>query len=194
MTQPHPTPAPTAQNLDQSLDQAPAPDQAQGPGGRRRLIVFGLSSFVLVTVLLAVAAIVLAVLLRGYNRTDDAREAALQAGRQSALNLTSIDTRDFDQDIKKVTDGATGAFLADFQSRSKDLKAVLADNKVISQGQIISAGIVRSDPTNATVLVVVDSVVQNTAAPEGRSNSYRMQLDLELRDGRWLTSMLQFVG
>ena len=175
MTEPHQSPAP--------------PEQAGPPGGRRLLVAFAL-----LTVLLAVAAVVLAVLLRGYSRTEDARDAALQAARQSALNLTSIDTRDFDQDIKKVIDGATGAFLADFQSRSKDLQGVLAANKVISQGQVIEAGIVRSDATNATVLVVVDSVVQNTAAPEGRPNTYRMQLDLELRDGRWLTSMLQFVG
>ena len=175
MTQPHPQTEPT---------------EPPATLGRRRLIVV----FALVTILLAVTAVVLAVLLRGYARTDEARDAALQAARQSALNLTSIDTRDFDQDIKKVVDGATGAFLADFQSRSKDLRGVLDTNKVISQGRVIDAGIVRSDATNATALVVVDSVVQNIAAPEGRANSYRMQLDLELHDGRWLTSMLQFVG
>lgn len=161
------------------------------PGGRRLLVVLAA-----LTVLLAVAAVVLALQLRDQSATDDAREAALRAARQSALNLTSIDTRDFDEDVRKVVEGATGDFLADFQERTKDdeLKAVLTENQVVSEGTVIDAGLVRSDDTNATALVVIDSTVKNTASPEGRVNTYRMQLELELRDGQWLTSTLEFVA
>ncbi len=58
----------------------------------------------------------------------------------------------------------------------------------------MEAGIVRSDERTATALVVVDGNVRNTAAPEGRVNTYRMKLELERQGGRWLTSMLEFVG
>lgn len=160
-----------------------------GSGGRRLVVVL-----VALTVLLAGAALVLAFLLRGYGTTDDARDAAVQAAKQSALNLTSVDATDFDADVARVVDGATGAFLADFQSRSADLKTILAENQVVSEGTVLEAGLVRSDARTATALVVVDSTVSNTAAPEGRMNTYRMQIELELVDGRWLTSMLEFVG
>lgn len=177
-----------------------APDPTSGAGdlaaggrgpGRALLTVLAV-----LTVLLAITVVVLAVQLRGYGRTADARAAALLAARQSALNLTSIDTRDFDADVKRVADGSTGAFLEDFQKRVADpgFRSALVDSKVISQGKVIDAGLVRSDASNATALVVVDSTVQNTATPQGRANTYRMQLELELRDGRWLTSSLEFVA
>ena len=170
-------------------DEAVVPPVGRAPGERRLVMVLtGL------TVVLAIAALVLAFLLRGYDQTDDARDAALQAARQSALDLTSIDTTDFDEDVVRVMDGATGAFLADFEARTVDLKAILAENEVASEGMVIDAGLVRSDARNATALVVVDSTVSNTATPDGRVNTYRMQIELELVDGRWLTSMLEFVG
>jgi Mce-associated membrane protein len=125
---------------------------------------------------------------------DPAREDVLRAARQSALNLTSIDNENFEADVKNVLDGATGAFRADFEARSKDLAKVLEENEVVSEGKVIEAAIVRSDSRTATALVVVDSNVKNTAVPEGRVNTYRMKLELERRDGTWLTSMLEFVG
>lgn len=158
--------------------------------GRRRLLL-GLAAAGL---LLVLAAAVVTVQLVRYERVDDRRDDALRAAKQSALNLTSIDTANFDADVQAVLAGATGAFRTDFEARSKDLKQVLAENKVVSEGKVIEAGLVRSDARNATALVVVDSTVSNTAAPEGRVNTYRMQLELELRDGAWLTSMLEFVG
>jgi Mce-associated membrane protein len=172
----------------------PGPGGARGsgvPGGRRLLLVLAV-----VTLLLAVAAVVLSLQLREQAETDDRRAAALAAARQSALNLTSIDTREFDEDVRKVLEGATGDFLADFQERTKDgeLESVLVENQVVSEGTVIEAGLVRSDETNATALVVIDSTVQNTASPDGRVNTYRMQLELELRDGAWRTSTLEFVA
>ena len=174
-----------------SPDLAAGSERSARTPGRRLLLALAA-----LTLVLAVAAVVLAVLLRGYDRTDDARAAALTAARQSALNLTSIDTRDFDADVKRVVDGSTGPFLEDFQKRVQDpaFRSALVDSKVVSESRVLDAGIVRSDATNATALVVVDSVVTNTAAPEGSPRTYRAQLELELRNGRWLTSALEFVA
>jgi Mce-associated membrane protein len=145
-------------------------------------------------VLLRAAALVGALQLREAKQRDDARAAALVAARQEALNLTSIDGRDIDADLKRVLDDATGGFKADFAQRSKDLKTVLTENQVVAEGKVLEAALVRSDTQTATALVVVDSNVKNKAAPQGRSNTYRMQLDLEKHGNRWLTSALQFVG
>lgn len=147
-----------------------------------------------VGLLLLLALAALTTQLVRYDSTDDRRGAILRAARQSAVNLTSIDNRQFAQDVQRVLDGATGPFRADFEARSKDLGPVLKQNEVVSQGSVVEAGIVRHDDRTATVLVVVDGEVRNSAAPEGRVNTYRMRLELEQVDGRWLTSMLEFVG
>ncbi len=144
--------------------------------------------------LLAVAAVVLGVLLRGYAQEEEARQDALRAARQSALNLTSIDNERFDEAVQRVLEGATGDFRREFEDNSANLKKLLAENQVSAQGNVLEAGLVRSDKSNATALVVVDSTVRNTATPQGRVNTYRMQIEVERVDGRWLTSTLRFVG
>ena len=172
--------------------------QAAGTPSRRRLL---LALSVLGLVLLLAGAAAGFQLLRydsgnapAVIEREEAREDAKRAAAQSALNLTSIDNEEFDADVQRVLEGATGAFRTDFEARSKDLKAVLTENKVVSEGKVIETGLVDIDARSATALVVVDSNVKNTAAPEGRVNTYRMKLQLELVDGKWLTSMLEFVG
>lgn len=166
-----------------------AASAAVAPSRRRLLLALSVAGLLL---LLALGAVT--VQLLRYDRVEDERTAALQAAKQSALNLTSIDNEEFAEDVARVLEGSTGAFQADFESRSKDLESVLIENEVVAQGKVIEAGLVRSDARTATALVVVDSTVRNTAVPEGRVNTYRMRLELERVDGRWLTSMLEFVG
>lgn len=167
-----------------------APDPASRP--HTPPLVVGLLGALLL--LVCAAAVLGSLKLRELDQRQDARLAAVAAARQEALNLTSIDTRDIDADLKAVLDGATGGFKTDFAQRSADLRRVLTENNVIAEGNVLEAALVRADDATATVLVVVDSTVKNKAAPKGRANTYRMQLDLEKRDGRWLTSTLQFVG
>ncbi|MEO6204900.1 MAG: hypothetical protein ABIO67_05900 [Mycobacteriales bacterium] len=172
---------------------ATAVDAAPETGERRTPVALVLGIGVLLLALL-VAALVGSLTLRSYDERASARAGALAAARQEALNLTSIDGREIEADLKRVLDGATGQFKTDFAQRSEDLKKVLADNNVIAEGRVLEAALVRADTESATALVVVDSNVKNKAAPDGRSNTYRMQLDLERHNGRWLTSTLQFVG
>lgn len=177
---------------------ATAAEAAAAPSRRRLLLALSLVGLLL---LIALAAVT--VQLLRYDSGDEqlpvlaraeARDDVLRSAAQSALNLTSIDNKEFDTDVKAVLDGATGAFRTDFEARSKDLKAVLNENEVVAQGKVIETGLVQLEGDRAVALVVVDSNVKNTAAPEGRVNSYRMKLQLERVDGRWLTSMLEFVG
>jgi Mce-associated membrane protein len=172
---------------------ASAADTTTSAGPRRtsRVLVAVLSVLLLA---LAAGALVGALKLREYVQKDNARAAALTAARTEALNLTSIDAQAIDNDLQRVLAGATGGFKTDFAQRSKDLKTVLTENQVSAEGKVLEAALVRADTETATALVVVDSNVKNKAAPAGRSNTYRMQLDLERHGGRWLTSALQFVS
>jgi Mce-associated membrane protein len=164
------------------------------PPGPSMRVALGITMTLVALIGLVAFAIIGAVKLGDAHSRDAARAAAVAAARQEALNLTSIDGQNIDADLKRVQDGATGGFAKDFATRSKDLKSVLTANAVVAEGRVIDAGLVRGDDNTATVLVVVDSTVKNKAAPAGRANTYRMQLDLERHGNRWLTSALQFVG
>ncbi|MPY58760.1 hypothetical protein FNH08_16785 [Streptomyces spongiae] len=149
---------------------------------------------VVVTVLTTVLAIWLGLGLQEQRVADQRRQDILAAARQSALNFTSLDYRHYDRDSGNVLKGATGDFEKQFAAQTKQLTELVARNKSVSEGHVLDAGIVRSDERSARVLVVADSKVTNTALPKGEARTYRLQLDLVLEGGRWLTSDVEFVG
>jgi Mce-associated membrane protein len=125
---------------------------------------------------------------------DARRTAVLAAARQQAVNFTTLDYRHLDRDLGRVLSGATGSFRKQFAGGTKDLTTLVTQNKAVSQGQVLEAGLVSDDADSARVLVVADSTVTNTAQPKPQKRHYRMQLDLVRHGHRWLVSDLQFVG
>ncbi|MCT9138336.1 hypothetical protein, partial [Streptomyces violarus] len=146
------------------------------------------AGLVAATVITTALTLWLALTLHEQREADQRRQGILAAARQSALNFTSLDYRHYDRDSANVLAGATGDFKKQFTAQTDQLTQLVAQNKSVSQGQVLEAGIVRSDEDSARVLVVADSKVTNTAAPEGEARTYRLQLDLVHKDGRWLTS------
>lgn len=146
------------------------------------------------TVVVTALTIWLALGLYAQAEADQRRQDILAAARQSALNFTSLDHRHYDRDSANVLAGATGDFKEQFAAQTKQLTELVDRNKSVSEGQVLEAGIVRSDENSARVLVVADSKVTNTAVPQGETRTYRLQLDLLHRGGRWLTSNVEFVG
>ena len=146
------------------------------------------------TVLTTALTIWLSFGLYNQREAEQRRQDLLAAARQSALNFTSLDYRHYDRDSANVLESATGDFKKQFAAQTEELTQLVAQNKSVSEGQVLEAGIVRSDEHSARVLVVADSRVTNIAAPKGEARTYRLQLDLVHRDGRWLTSDVEFVG
>ncbi|WP_228044611.1 hypothetical protein [Streptomyces ferrugineus] len=157
----------------------------------RRVLSVGLAMATVVTTALAIW---LAVVVLEQREADQRRQDILSAARQSALNFTSLDYRHYDRDSANVLSGATGDFKKQFEAQTKQLTELVAQNKSVSEGQVLEAGIVRSSENSARVLVVADSKVTNTAVPKGEARTYRLQLDLVHKGGRWLTSDVEFVG
>lgn len=147
---------------------------------------------------LAVAAVALAatslVRLSSASAREDRRAEVLHAARQQAVNFTTLDYRHLDRDLGRVLHGATGSFRKEFKAGTEDLTTLVTQNKAVSRGEVLEAGIVSSDADSARVLVVADSTVTNAAQTEPDKRHYRMQLDLVRQGGRWLVSDLQFVG
>ncbi|MFE0451904.1 hypothetical protein ACFW2D_11525 [Streptomyces sp. NPDC058914] len=165
---------------------------ARGRGAvRTRLLPAGL---VAATVLTTAAAVWLSVRVYEQRQAEQRRQDILAAARQSALNFTSLDYRHYDRDSRNVLKGATGDFKEQFAAQTAELTDLVARNRSVSEGQVLEAGIVRADERSARVQVVADSKVTNTAVPRGEARTYRLQLDLVLENGRWLTSDVEFVG
>ncbi|MFC3501628.1 hypothetical protein ACFOOK_11755 [Micromonospora krabiensis] len=128
--------------------------------------------------------------------TEQARQAALAAGKQASVNFVSVSAASVDRDLQRITTGATGDFKEEFTRGQAQVRTAVVENKVDSQGSVLRAGLVSGDRRRAVVLVAVDATVKNVKAPEGRPSHYRIQLDL-VRDegsGDWLVAKLQFVG
>ncbi|GGX31245.1 hypothetical protein [Streptomyces lomondensis] len=170
---------------------SPAGDRTTPAAGRRRALSAGL---VVATVLTTASALWLGFQVREQRAAEQRRQDILAAARQSALNFTSLDYRHYDRDSGNVLKGATGDFRKQFAAQTQELTKLVAQNKSVSEGQVLEAGLVRSDARSARVLVVADSKVTNTAVPKGEARTYRLQLDLVLEGGRWLTSDVEFVG
>jgi Mce-associated membrane protein len=149
-------------------------------------------------VVVAVASVALAATswsrLASASDRDQRREAVLEQARQQAVNFTTLDYQHLDRDLGRVLDGATGDFRKQFQQGTKDLTALVTQNKAVSKGEVLDAGLVSSDDDSARVLVVADSTVTNAAETQPTKRHYRMQLDLVRKGDRWLVSDLQFVG
>jgi Mce-associated membrane protein len=164
---------------------------AVGSSRYGRALTAGLA--VAVVLLLATSGY-LAVQTYQRGQEEQRRQDILAAARQTAVNFTSLDYRRYAQDSQNVLKGATGDFKRQFKGQTSQLTKLVAANKSVSQGRVIEAGIARAGEHSARVLVVADSKVTNAAVKKGQVRNYRLQLDLVLEHGRWMTSDVEFVG
>ena len=167
-------------------------DSATASRSRGGLILaWGLSALLLV----ALAGLIVSVVaIRKQQSRDDERAAILQAGRQTAVDFTTYKFGNWDDDVKRVLNGSTGQFKDEFSSASNQVKAEVVANQASSDGKVLEAAVVSMDADSASILVVADAVVTNTAVQTGQQRHYRIKLDM-VRDGnRWLTADLEAVG
>ncbi|TDC43509.1 hypothetical protein [Micromonospora sp. KC213] len=177
---------------------AAGPDTATGDG-RRTGSPAGRALVGLLAV--ALAATLAAAVVYGHRwyadrAVEEARQGALAAAKQVAVNFVSVSAASVDRDLQRISAGAAGDFKEEFARGQSQVRAAVVENKVESQGSVLRAGMVSGDRRRAVVLVAVDATVKNVKAPEGRPSHYRIQMDLvhEPESGQWLVSRLQFVG
>jgi Mce-associated membrane protein len=129
---------------------------------------------------------------------DDARQAALQAARQQAVNLTTISYQTADADLGRIISAATGTLKTQFEAQRAQFPDVLKRDKSVSVGTVLAAGVASQSKGTVEALVAVDAAVSNdqTAKAGGRPlvKHYRMDMKLVLVGGRWLVSQVAFAG
>jgi Mce-associated membrane protein len=122
------------------------------------------------------------------------RSLYVQVARQTAINLTTIDYKEVDADIKRVLDSATGGFHDEFQNRSKPFVEVVKKVQSKSEGTIAEAGLVSATKDQALVLVAVAVKTSMAAAPDDQEpRRWRMRLTVDKTGDGAKVSNVEFV-
>ncbi|WP_231995401.1 hypothetical protein [Mycobacterium sp. 1274756.6] len=120
-----------------------------------------------------------------------AAEEARQAAEAYAVTLTSIDTRNLDENFDAVLDGATGEFRDIYQTSSAKLRQLLIDHQAAGRGVVLDSAIKSASKDEVQVLLFVDQTVSNTEVPDPRVDRSRIAMTMQRVDGRWKASEVE---
>ena len=147
-------------------------------------------------VVLALAVLVGWLGFRAYQSHEEQAQRShfLQAAKQGALNLTTIDWQQAERDVQRILDGATGQFHDDFATRSQPFVDVVKQAKSTSVGTITEAGLESEGAGSARVLVAVAVRTSNAGAPEQVPRAWRMRVSVERVGDQAKVSNVEFVS
>jgi Mce-associated membrane protein len=127
------------------------------------------------------------------NQVTEQRAEFLQAGRQGALNLTTVDWQHADADTQRILNSATGTFYDDFLKQSQPFIDVLKAAQARSEGTITVAGLESSSGNDAQVLVAVSVQISNAGAPVQDPRAWRMRISVQKVGDDVKMSKVEFV-
>lgn len=128
------------------------------------------------------------------HRAEQSRSLFLEVGKTGAVNLTTIDYRRADADVRRILDSATGAFRAEFAGRSDSLVDVVEQAQSKSSGTVTAAGVESMTADEARVLVALSVATTNLGAPANQPLRYwRMRLTVTKVDDGAKISKVDFV-
>jgi Mce-associated membrane protein len=119
----------------------------------------------------------------------------IDSASKEASAFVNISYTDTQSAIDAVMAGATGDFKDQYAKATTALVKLLTDNKSVRTGEVLWTGVVAQDPDSATVIIATTgTVANNQTGNQPKAENYRLQLQLVLEKGKWLTSDLQFVA
>jgi Mce-associated membrane protein len=144
------------------------------------------------------AAVTAATIMLGAQRSAEEKEAILAAARQQTMNWITIDYRQVDLDIQRISRGLTGKLRDDFGAKhAPRLAEAVRKAQTTSRGTAISAGIISSDEDSAEVIIAANSTLQwlnPQTAPGGKVTSvqrlWRFTLGMRKQGDRWLAEKM----
>lgn len=122
------------------------------------------------------------------------RHQFVEAARQGALNLSTIDFATVDADIQRILDSSTGSFREDFEKRSQPFAEVVKQAQSKSEGAVTSAALASRDGDSAQVLVLMSVKMSNKGAAEPDPTTWRMRINVERAGDLAKVSDVQFVS
>jgi Mce-associated membrane protein len=172
-----------------AADGAPAAPSKPPVSVVRRAILFGVATVV------TVAALAGWLGFRAYqaHQWQAERSQFLQAARQGAVNLTTIDWQQADRDVQRILDGASGQFYDDFAKRSRPFIDVVKKTKSSTAGTVTDAGLESQSTDSAQVLVAVTVTTSNGNAPQQDPRGWRLRIAVTHVGDQAKVSNVEFV-
>jgi Mce-associated membrane protein len=108
--------------------------------------------------------------------------ALVEAARQGALNLATIDFTNVRDDVQHILDSSTGAFLQDFRSREPAFTDFVQKAQSKSTGTITEAAVESSNGDEARILVALAVVTSSAGRPPGPGTPqmWRMRVTVQM--------------
>ena len=146
------------------------------------------------------ASVILAVLFGWFGQqayrdhaADRLRQQFLEAGKQGAVNLTTIDFARAEADVQRVLDTSTGQFRADFMSRSIALIDVVKKAESRSFGTVTEAAVESVEGRSGQVLVAVAVKSKTRGVEESQPRYWRMRLTVTKDGDKAKVSKVDFI-
>jgi Mce-associated membrane protein len=121
------------------------------------------------------------------------RQAYVEAARQAALNLTTIDHAKVDADVQRILDTTTGAFHDEFQQRSQSLVDAVKQAQSKTEGTVTAAGLESVGANDAQALVTVSVKTVLAGAEEPQPRGWRMRITVQDINNEVKVSNVAFV-
>lgn len=168
-------------------------DGAPVGGRRRRVPAVGVLA-VLLVLLLGLVGFLWTIRPEASTVRTDSYVEALQAARSGIVDMTSFDHLTIDDDIEQIRRVATGDLRAEAVAELEERRGDIVAAEAVVSTEIVGAGVVRAEEEEATVLMVMQSTQSSTASPQAQVVRYRIEVELQKEDGRWLLSSITGTG
>jgi Mce-associated membrane protein len=181
--------SPTRELRGLDVDDEHVPPACESARPRRVALVVGLLT------VLALGSLACWLGIRTYHAhlAMEQRERFLQAGRQAAINMTTIDFAEADPDIRRILDSATGTFYDDFSQRSQPFVAAVKQAQAKSVGTVTAAGLESVSADQAQALVAVSVKTSNAGVAEDHPRAWRMRISVQKVGDQTKVSNVEFV-
>jgi Mce-associated membrane protein len=167
-----------------------APPRPPGQAAARLATILGVA----MVVALATLAGWLGFRIHQSHQAQAQRSLLLQAARQGALNLTTIDWQHADADVQRILDGATGQFHDDFSARSGPFVDVVKRAKSVTVGTVTEAGLESETADTAKALVAVTVTTSNAGTAEPQPRAWRLRVFVQKVGDQAKVSNVEFVS
>lgn len=119
---------------------------------------------------------------------------ALESATKMVNAFLNVRYTDVDATVEAVLSMAAGNFKDQYTKSTKGIRATARRAQSVAKSDVVWAGYVTGDDDSATVLLAATGTVENKQTDKPQARTYRVQVELILQDGRWLTRDLQFVA
>jgi Mce-associated membrane protein len=125
------------------------------------------------------------------------RDEVRLAATELALRLTTFDGENIEEWVSEMQDLSTGEYSEQITTIfDQNLRDALREADAVSRGEVVDDNLfVQSlDGDEARVFAVVRQTIANEELEDPVQDELRMQIDMTLVDGEWLTSDVSVLG